>query len=442
MNLSDRIALGIYKNVFPGKRAPDKKILKDLMFISPAGDPGKEYRDFQIKRIKTVLAVITSGLILSVFMKISVLNETAVPGDGFEREEWDGKKQKIELYAYAGEEMIEVDLGLQTRKLTDAEAESLSVKFKEDLPELIRGANPDLMHVTENLFLMEKYDGFPFKVIWKSSDPALISAYKGYVDTEAGEGDLILTATYSYGDREWRAELPVHVAEKPLTERETLEKLISETLSEEESDKRVEKVFELPLRIGEQDIRWEYRREDNSGLVFGMFVLVAVVIFFASEKDLASKTDKKKEEMRKQYPKVLRQLALYVGAGMTVKAAFMRIAEEGKNSSGAVYQEMGYACMEMKQGVGEGECYERFGKRTGLSEYIKLSALLSQNLKRGNSNFIYRLRSEADAALKDQVLEAKKTGEEAQTKLLAPMMMELAVVMVMIMMPALTGINL
>jgi hypothetical protein len=96
----------------------------------------------------------------------------------------------------------------------------------------------------------------------------------------------------------------------------------------------------------------------------------------------------------------------------------------------------------MEQGIGEADCYERFGKRIGLSEYIKLSGMLSQNLKRGNSNFILRLKSEADIAMKEKVLAAKKSGELAQTKLLVPMMMELAVVMVMIMIPALTGINL
>ena len=41
----------------------------------------------------------------------------------------------------------------------------------------------------------------------------------------------------------------------------------------------------------------------------------------------------------------------------------------------------------------------------------------------------------------ERLLESRKAGEKAQTKLLAPMMMMLAVVMVMIMMPAMTGIK-
>ena len=43
--------------------------------------------------------------------------------------------------------------------------------------------------------------------------------------------------------------------------------------------------------------------------------------------------------------------------------------------------------------------------------------------------------------MKERVLQARKTGEESQTKLLVPMIMMLGVVMVMIMIPAFTGMN-
>ena len=55
--------------------------------------------------------------------------------------------------------------------------------------------------------------------------------------------------------------------------------------------------------------------------------------------------------------------------------------------------------------------------------------------------FRSRLKTEADMAMKEKILRARKTGEEAQTKLLVPMIMMLAVVMVMIMIPAFTGMN-
>jgi hypothetical protein len=440
--MSDRIALFIYQNIFPGKRAADPGILKKLRYITPSEDLTKSYRDFWIKRIKTTLTVLTVGIILASAMKISGISDRRIPDEGFVRNEWNGKQQKLELYAYVGEEKVDIDLGLQTRELSEEELEEYFKGFKDRLEDLISGNNSDLCHVTTDLVLKEKYDGYPFKVTWRSSDPSVISAYKGELHEQDEERDVVLTALLQYSEMEWMTDIAVHVTPPELTAEEALRKKLMEMLSVEEAEKRYEKNLTLPETIDEKDIRWEYRSEDDSALILGLFIAVAAAIYIASEKDLTDKAEKKREELKKQYPKILRQLAMYVGAGMTVKAAFIRITDEGRKGCGAVYEEMRYTCLEMEQGIGEADCYERFGKRIGLSEYIKLSGMLSQNLKRGNSNFILRLKSEADIAMKEKVLAAKKSGELAQTKLLVPMMMELAVVMVMIMIPALTGINL
>ena len=80
--------------------------------------------------------------------------------------------------------------------------------------------------------------------------------------------------------------------------------------------------------------------------------------------------------------------------------------------------------------------YEHFGRRTGLQEYIRLSMLLNQNLKKGNSTLLSRLREEADKVLGERLRNSKRLGEEAGTKLLFPMVAMLAVVMIIIMVPA------
>ena len=71
-----------------------------------------------------------------------------------------------------------------------------------------------------------------------------------------------------------------------------------------------------------------------------------------------------------------------------------------------------------------------------MQEYIRLCTLLTQNLKRGNSSLLERLREEADKISEERLQRSRKLGEEAGTKLLVPMVMMLAVVMVMIMIPA------
>jgi len=90
----------------------------------------------------------------------------------------------------------------------------------------------------------------------------------------------------------------------------------------------------------------------------------------------------------------------------------------------------------LHSGISEGQSYEHFGRRTGLQEYIRLSTLLAQNLKRGNSTLLERLREEVEKSAEERLQQSKRLGEEAGTKLLVPMVLMLAVVMAMIMVPA------
>ena len=422
---------------------PDDGILKSLVYLQPSCDVAEEYKRFETRRIGMCLLILTVGLILSLFLKLSAFSESDV-GDGvFERDEWNGVRRQVSLIGHTGSETVEVDMNIHTRTLSEEETDNYIAEFTKNADRLIGGNNPDLMHVSSDLVLKEKYDGYPFKFVWRSSDPYKIASYSGKVDLSEGVGDVILTAYYSYGEFEGSVRIPVRteIPEVDPSERYA-EDLRSYLIASEESDRNL-KEWILPDEYSGEKITWEYKVEDNSMLLAGVFVVVSIVVFFASGKDLASKAEKKKENMRRSYPNVLRQLALYVSAGMTVKGAFIKIAEDSGsvNTDEFIYEEMRFACREMSQGLGEANVYERFGNRTGLSEYIKLASLLSQNLKRGNTGFVMRLRSEADNAMHERVLEARKAGEVAQTKLLAPMMMMLAVVMVMIMIPAMTGMN-
>jgi hypothetical protein len=91
---------------------------------------------------------------------------------------------------------------------------------------------------------------------------------------------------------------------------------------------------------------------------------------------------------------------------------------------------------ELKLGVSEGTAYEQYGRRIGLIPYVKFSSLIAQNLKKGNKGFTELLRQEALEAFEERKELAKRLGEEAGTKLLAPMMLMLLLVFLIILIPA------
>ena len=80
--------------------------------------------------------------------------------------------------------------------------------------------------------------------------------------------------------------------------------------------------------------------------------------------------------------------------------------------------------------------YEAFGRRIGLKPYLRLASLLVNQLQKGSGALRENLEAEVRLAWEIHRDRAEKKGEEAQTKLLLPMMGMLFLVMALIMVPA------
>ena len=126
---------------------------------------------------------------------------------------------------------------------------------------------------------------------------------------------------------------------------------------------------------------------------------------------------------------------------MTAKNAWKKIVtdyEKRLQNTGKryAYEEMLYTYHEMQGGMTENESYEKFGYRCQLRPYLKFGVLLSQNLRKGSKGLAEILSLEAATAFEERKSLAKKLGEEASTKLLLPMFLMLAIVMVIVIVPA------
>ena len=98
-----------------------------------------------------------------------------------------------------------------------------------------------------------------------------------------------------------------------------------------------------------------------------------------------------------------------------------------------------YTLYEIENGISQSAALEHFGRRCHIQSYAKLATLLSQNLRKGTSNLSALLKAEAKDAFEDRKHIAREQGEKAGTKLLAPMMILLGVVMTIIIIPAMTS---
>lgn len=442
-----RMAMYLYKkgcSRLP-KAFPAVQVEKDLQQLYP-GQP-KEFLKtvYYVKKGALSLAVILVGTLFAAAVRFGAQNAKIVGEDGtIVRGGYRDGAVDIHVRAHWGERLFDFPLRVEPVILSGEKAEELFDEFSKRLPGYILGKNESLEEVISDLVLEERYGDYPVFVEWESDRPDMLTD-TGYVAAVEKEERVKLTARLSHGECQRTKELEICLKPPLLTEEERLYGEMQELLREAQAEEPEQARWSLPAEHEGRKIEWDQREEDDSLLFWGVVMAVAVAIFMFSDRDLHKRLEKKKERMRREYPEVVHKLILYVGAGMTIRGAFGKIAgdyEEICRNGGRespIYEEMLHACRELRSGVSEGASYERFGRRTGLQEYVQLSTLLMQNLKRGNATLLERLKETAEKAGQEQLQQGKKLGEEAGTKLLVPMVLMLAVVMAMIMIPAFSG---
>lgn len=449
----ERMGLYLYKKIC-AKRVPivgQKQVMKDLEQLHPERNKQLTCTDYYVGKIALCLMICLAGTVLGVIASVKTQSNLSLQQNGsIARGTFEEEAKEIELTASfenGGESSFRVCV--ETRQLTESELDKLMESFEIQLPDLIQGENISLQEVSTDLRLEESYSGYPFVVEWSSSRPELIGDTGKVYKSEETE-EVVLTARILYEEnREWhrQQEMIVCVVPLPMSDEEKLRQEMEQMLVAEEQASRLEEQWVLPESFQGKSIRWRQTVKDYSLLIWLGALFVAVLVFFFADKDVHDNLEIKRRQMKREYPDVVQKLALYLGAGMTVRAAFQKIAgnyEQDRKFGKvqvAIYEEMVYACRELQAGVSEGRVYEHFGKRVGLQEYVRLSTLLMQNLKKGNRTLLQRLKEEADKACIEQLQNTRRLGEEASTKLLLPMMLMLVVVMVLIMVPAFSSVG-
>lgn len=360
-----------------------------------------------------------------------------------ERNEYGEGSREEEYAVRIGEKQEVFSLILQERKYTENELQTIFMEAQNELQELILGENQSLDEVRCDLNLITSLPNSGIDVSW-SLDNYEVMNLTGQLKTEnlSQEGSLVkLTALLMYEEETCEYQFYAKVFAPVLSEEERMLQELQEAIEERDDLNDTEKEIALPSSVAGEKVEWDYVTDYRAvgifvmGLALGLFVYV-------SEKQRKKDVKKKREkQLAYDYPQLLNKFTLYIKAGMTVKNAWYRIAEDyelKKTQTGIreAYEEMVLTMQEMKSGAGERECYEKFGERCGLPVYRKFGAMLSQNLKKGTKGMTVLLNQEAMDAFEERKNMAKKLGEEAGTKMMLPMFLMLAVVLVMIIVPA------
>lgn len=424
-------------------------VKKDLWYLYPGEDQENLCKSYYVKKIEKSLTIFTAGCVLAILLAVRAAGERRLEqGNALKREGILGESQKVTVEARFDGQKETFEILMEPLCLSTEEAEACYEEFCRELPHLIAGENSSLQEVTQNLNLQEQYEGYPFLVEWKSADVSCIAS-DGVIKPGEREQDVLLTASITYEEQAWRQQLSVRVPAETLTAEEQRYRELAGQLFHTEERTRMEEYLFLPESIDGAPVKWQRAVEDYSVTLWVGALIVSGLVFILGDRDLHSRLQRQREHMKREYPDIVHKLVLYLGAGMTLQGAFQKVAAEYEHYRAAggmrkspVCEQMIYTCRDLKSGISEDTAYEHFGKRTGLQEYIRLSTLMTQNLKKGSSSLLSRLREEADKALTERIQAGKRLGEEASTKLLIPMVMMLAVVMIMVILPAFSSMGL
>ena len=419
-----------------------RQVSVDLGRLNPGRSERELQMDYYVEKLRLVLLVLLVGSLLTGLLGMKEMLEGALGTEpSLRRGEVGEGEWEAHLMAQIGEKKEEVYVNVLERQLTEEELQVLYASCLAELEALIRAAEDEKGQITEDISLPEALEGYPFEISWKSSEPMLIHQDGSLEAAQLTGGEQVrLTASLWYGEKSREQEFLIELG--ATTVENTLKRSLQEALWEKEEASRYEESFPLPDRVGEEHVTWTLLQESNSPIFLILTLVAAVGVFVLKDKDLHEQTLERRKSLKISYPMILNKFVLYMGAGMTVRGCFLKIAMDYRKNSKErlpAYEEMLYSCHELSAGVSEGLVYERFGKRSGLQEYARFAAMLGQNLKKGNSALLGRLREESDKAMLEDLQFRKKIGEEAETKLLVPMIMMLGIVMLLVMIPAFTA---
>lgn len=424
------------------------QVEKDLEKLYPDENRLDLCREYYVGKLKRSFMICLAGSMLAILLVVQAKGDLSINEKGeLIRGEYGEEAKEVEVQCVRDKEVQDFKIEVGAQLYDKEEIDEIYQNFRVALEQLVLGGNASLQEVTQDLYLCEKYEGYPFLLEWESENEEVIHK-DGLVERKAEVlGKTSLTAKICYEEWEWQETFPVTVLPLELTEEERFRKELETLLQNTEQDSRTQKTLKLPEQWQGENLIWKEKSKNHSWVIGVIAVGVGVLVYGLADKDLHNNAEKRKRQMKREYPEVIHKLTLYLGAGMTIRGSFLKMAEEyatakkkGKKES-PVYEEILHVCRELQAGVSEGNAYEHFGKRTGVQEYIRLGTLLIQNLKKGNSMLLQRLREEAEKASLEQLQYGKILCEEAVTKLLFPMVLMLLVVMLMIMIPAFSGMG-
>lgn len=397
----------------------------------------------QITSGKKAAAVIGAAFLIGVLVYFGEGSRTKSYVNRLERNEpgmGDGIQELF--YSIEGEkERYPFQLDVEERIWTKEEWEQHVDAAEAELEKTFLADNESAEHVCGRVNLCEYTQDGIIEVEWSFTPDNKIDFEGNVIEEKLIEGEAVMvSAGLTCGEYKAVYEFPIKLYTREKSEEE---KRVSDILQYTKEQDKTKRQVVLPDTANGERIIW-YPKKSHTVLNFLLLGAAAAGGILWGERYEKEKRRKLRDkELLLDYPEIVSRLGLLLMAGMSLQQAWKKMVGvyeqkrrqyHGKRREG--YEEMCITLHELDDGVGERKAFERFGERCALSQYRRLSSVLTQNMRKGMAGIGRILNQESENAFEQRKNAAHRIGEEAGTKLLFPMMLMLIVVMVILVVPA------
>lgn len=431
--------------MFPkkGRFLVQKRVEKDLEAVSSGKKA--DVQNYYIEKLAMGICIVFIGTGYSLGAQVLIEMEQPIKdGNILERPSYG--EEDLETILRAKIEGLEdtsdvsFDIGAQQYR-TEQKQEFISQAIAQ-LETLVLGENKSLDEVRKRLFFPQSLLDGKVRADWVM-DPIEVMDDEGFIMGEVPEEGLLVKLTASLESYGEKGEYSAYARVMPpvYTKEEELYVQLKKEIQQANEEGMVEKEIELPDQVDGKKVVWSKNPSEIAGFLCMAAVVAGICIYIGKDAELHKLAEERSRQLTMDYPDVLFKLSMLLGAGLTLKAAFSKVATEYEKNTASrhrryAYEEMAAACRKMEMGMSETAAYEDFGNRCQEIRYVKLGSLLAQNLRKGSNGLMEILQNEALASMEERKQMAKRLGEAAGTKMLLPMGMMLVIVLVILMVPA------
>lgn len=350
------------------------------------------------------------------------------------------KELALKLEAEGLFEEYEYNVHVEEMLYTEEEANAL-------MEEAILEIEKDFKEITDEIPSKKTYQNKAVEASWRFDNLECMDMEGKIIKEQIPEEGLIVNAEVGLKCQKYEK---VHrfsflIPRQQFSESEILLSTISDYIRTE-MQKEGQSRIKLPSQINGVALEWKEPEDYLLIKIVFLEIVVAVLLFVSKIEKRKAEEKNRQESMEMDYPKIVGQMTILLGAGMTIPQVWNKLAmqywekkQNGVTDHRPAYEELVYINRRMQEGESEREALSVMEKRVLLLPYRRLIRILLNHMSKGGDDLCKELEKEATLAYAQRVYTIKQKGEEASTKMLAPLMLMMILVIAIVILPACIG---